>query len=244
MKIDYPSKEEKKSSINLIIGQALPDQAPNRFISTIKPLFKMDLRFLFWDSYHFLFVGAIVILTMILAVIMGPPESYFSSVFALAPVSYFVCNFLMGVSQSGNPLYEVEKASSISGHQLNAYRMLVFSSVGMATALVLSLSQWQSQGWQGAIASLFLMILSLFSSAFFTLLISKKSPRLKNQMIYLALWLLANALLIRVYGPVWEAFLRQIPPIASGILAFVFISLYVKELSQLLRQGVKYYAYH
>ncbi len=244
MKIDYPSKKEKNETITSIIeaGMTLPQN--KSLMRILKTILRLDRQVIFWDMGSLLVLSTLLMLTLFFSMAIFSPPHYYSTALVLSPLVYLTFVGIMQFTQSYSPLNDIEKTSKLTLHELNAYRLILFSLFGMGACLIvggISLVAWQVQS---LISILLLMLAGLFLCAYLSILVSRRSPKMKGQVLFITGWLSVNGLIMTYYGTQWESLLSNIPYLVSGLLALIFMGLYGNEIRQLLRKGVKYYAYN
>lgn len=238
MKIEYPSQREQHAAVRSIVAAGTAPRRP--LFAEIAAMYRsVGLGVVFHDMADVVFAAFIVLVCLfgaLLQAVSGHPEPdrVYAALFAFSPSVYLLLCLLAFWKERLSGTYDVKMTCRYTVCHLMAFRMLVFSCVGIAVNLavvgILAAAGGVEDYWQAFLvtaSSLFLFSVLLLRSLFC-------GGGLAAPTLTAAAWIPANLLLDSLFHSGYGRFLREMPLWLHGAVALAMVCLYCRNLGRLI----------
>ncbi|RPJ94812.1 hypothetical protein CW357_13595 [Rummeliibacillus sp. TYF005] len=234
--IPYPTDEEIKNQITLIVEKGLPKQ--KSFFSEIKGLYKqMGWRYMFPNQNEWIFtVIAIVALFLLVGFTFGSEGDFTATriaiFFMISPFVFMSLSLFSFYDKREAHTFELEMTTKFTVFQVIGVRMLAFSS--MAILCNTSLALWLAYMNELAFMRLWLLSLTgLFLFATGLLVLLHTGQVLPKVIGYVSGWVVVNSGLVWLADEAYVQVVLTLPTVIYGGLVVILIVLFWLALKRM-----------
>ncbi|NLP52598.1 hypothetical protein [Bacillus sp. RO1] len=236
-KIEYPTEVEMKGQIESIIKKGL--QKKQSFPAFLHEMYRhIGWRYVFRDATEVSFL-TVIMMSLLVFVLYGfngnaMNTQLYSLIFTLSPMFYFVIASTLLVHARMKPAFELEMTFKYHVFQLAAFRMLVFSVIGLGLNVVLMtiISEMFSSIHIMEALMLSLCSLSIFGSIHLYSMQKRKGKLVSY--VWFSAWIVGNGTLVMFDSIAYSLFLSSVPVYVYAILITLSVYFYIRNLKRLI----------
>lgn len=232
--VDYPDESKMKSEISFIVSKGLVK--PKRFHEYLFEMYRqLGFRYLFRDGTEIIFTLLLISFAMVFGLFHvvengKNADGLYAYLFVMSPILYMLVAALFLVNLRSSDTFAVEMTCKYHVYQLAAFRMLVFSIVGILLNIsyILMLYLVYQDFNVGEAMLISVSSLSIFSTGYLYI-IQKVKLRVTTYAV-MAGWLLVNASLAYFSNELYANLLSQIPFFVYITVIVGCLYLYIRRL--------------
>lgn len=224
MKIEYPSRKERRQAVRQIMDRGFPKRKP--FYRWLHDLYRqVGLEFLFHGMGSAVAMMAVIYLCCFLFAepdFAGTdPKTWYTAVI-LIPLAFQLPLLLSAISEKEQRVYELQMCCPVTACHILALRMILAGGVSLVLNGLLLAAIFLSEGMAVVFHLLCLSVTALLIYAFLYLLLVERGGRLTAQVLYYGVWWLAHSGMFRLSPGVYE-FLALGLPVACHVAAWILL---------------------
>jgi len=234
-KINIPTPEEKRRSIDFIVNQS-PEKSKPFFHEIGNLLRSIGVRGLFFGVGDAAFLAVTAALIIGAFFIVGIEKAMYSVMFFTSPLTYILLYSLTMWKENLTGTLELHKTLRISTRHITAVRMLFFGGISVAVNGVVSLFAFHHAKKHEITVSFFRLLEISFCSLFifaaillFVMLKTQSRASTRNICIFLSVWVISGAVGLIQTIPAFDIFLRTLPAFSLTGVAVIFAILFIFE---------------
>jgi hypothetical protein len=229
-KIQMPTPEEKRRSIDFIVSQS-PEKSKLFFHEISNLLRSIGVRGLFFGVGDAAFLAITAALIIGAFFIVGIEKAMYSVIFFTSPLTYILLYSLTMWKENLTGTLELHKTLRISTRHITAVRMLFFGGGSVAVNGVISLFAYSHANRHEITVSFFRLLeisfCSLFIFAAILLFVMLKTHTNKGQIVFLVAWCVIGAVGLIQAIPAFNDFLQAVPAFTMTGIAVIFAVLFI-----------------
>lgn len=230
-------EKTKNASIEYILSQGLV-KPPTTIEKITEMIQNIGFRFIFWDAGYSLFFAVLTIGIVLLLFCFVPNDFLYSASVVVAPLFFVFITMFVETSERFFDLYELKQTCRYTIQQVTALRVICYSFVGFVFTLFIAIISANNVYEFVLLFSISLFALFLCATLNITLLRYFRGKWIN--VLFCALWVFVNAVMIFLVGEKWESLLRNMPIVLSILLAILGGIVLIYSVSKMLLEGKKY----
>jgi len=238
------SQDEKEKSIKYIVAQGVV--TPQMHCKNIQNKVKFcNLKTAFCGISDCIFIGIIVGMIFWLMFLQVDKELIGCGVYLLSPLTYIIIYSLAVWKETAFKLYEMKMVCRYNLQLLSTFRMLYFSIINLvlnSTMLLIMQAVGISEMVLGKLLGISFAAIFLYGIVMLFLRWKKKT--VVSQLICSIEWIVANVLLISLFGKSFEKFLLNLPGYIVlgivGISSVVYLLMLFLNMSKRIEGETEY----